>query len=269
VTHATGDAGPVKDLGDGVLMPVLGLGVWQIPRGRATQHAVEWALEAGYRHLDTATVYRNERDVGAALARSGVPREQVFVTTKWFPVLRSPARELAASLDRLGLERVDLYLIHWPLPPRSTWAWRELETLRERGLTRAIGVSNYGARRLARLTSGTGIRPAVDQVELSPLHFRPEILDQCRREGIVVEAYSPLARGRGFADPVIATIAERIERPAAQVMLRWAVQHGAVVIPKSSRRDRIRSNARIFDFELDAADMQALDGLDRHARPRR
>ena len=249
-----------KDLGGGVLMPVLGLGVWQMAEGRETEQAVEWALEAGYRHIDTATMYRNERSVGAALARSGLPREDVFVTTKWLPMMRGPASELARSLERLGLEYVDLYLIHWPAPLRSARLWRELEALREQGLARAVGVSNFGAKRLARLP---GPRPAVDQVQFSPLHFRRRLLEHCEAHGIALEAHSPLERGRELGHPVIAEIARRLERTPAQVMLRWAVQHNAIVIPKSARQDRIRSNAQIFDFELAEDDMRTLDGLDR------
>jgi diketogulonate reductase-like aldo/keto reductase len=249
-------------------MPVLGLGVWQLDEGRETEQAVEWALEAGYRHVDTATFYRNERSVGAALARSGLPREDVFVTTKWLPVARGARVELARSLERLGLEYVDLYLIHWPVPFRADHGWSELEQLRERGLTRAIGVSNYGADRLARLGGG---RPAVNQVQFSPFHFRRGLLDYCERHGIVLEAYSPLERGSGLDHPVLVEIARRLGRTPAQVMLRWSVQRAAVVIPKSGREDRIRSNAQIFDFELDPHDMAALDALDRcggtaHAR---
>jgi len=241
-------------------MPVLGLGVWQLAEGREAEQAVEWALEAGYRHIDTAAAYRNERSVGAVLARSGLPREEVFVTTKFLPVHRSAARELAASLERLRLDYVDLYLIHWPFPLQSARLWRELQALRERGLARAVGVSNFGEKRLARLP---GPMPAVDQVQFSPLHFRRRLLDHCDVHGIALEAYSPLERGRALGHPVIAGIAQRLERTPAQVMLRWAVQHGAIVIPKSSRQDRIRSNARIFDFELAEDDMRALDGLDR------
>jgi diketogulonate reductase-like aldo/keto reductase len=254
---------PARELDGGVRMPVLGLGVWQLAEGREAEQAVEWALEAGYRHVDTASVYGNERSVGAALRRSGLPREEVFVTTKLLPVHRSAARELAGSLERLGLDYVDLYLIHWPLPLQSARLWRELETLHERGQARAIGVSNFGRKRLARLAPTGPRRPAVDQVQFSPFRFRRRLLDHCEANGIVLEAYSPLARGRGLGHPVIAGIAQRLERTPAQVMLRWAVQHNAIVIPKSSRRDRIRSNAQIFDFELGEDDMRALDGLDR------
>ncbi|HEX4519240.1 MAG TPA: aldo/keto reductase [Gaiellaceae bacterium] len=251
----------VKGLGDGITMPVLGLGVWQIPHGRECEQAVEWALEAGYRHIDTAAYYRNERSVGAALRTSGLPRADVFVTTKWVPLARGAAGEIARSLERLGLEFVDLYLIHWPVPFRSGRGWRELEEIRERGLARAIGVSNYGVERLETTIKGSTTPPAVNQVHFSPFNWDRELLAACDRLGVVLEAYSPLERGRGLDDPAIAGIATRLERTPAQVMLRWAVQHGTVVIPKSSRRDRIVSNAQIFDFELEADDMRTLDAL--------
>jgi diketogulonate reductase-like aldo/keto reductase len=254
---------PVRELGDGVEMPVLGLGVWQAKAGSETRQAVEWALEAGYRHIDTATYYRNERDVGAALAASGIRREELFVTTKWMPVLRGARSEIARSLERLGLAFVDLYLIHWPVPGRTWKAWTTFEELRERGLARAIGVSNYGVDLLTKLVESADRPPAVDQVQFSPFHYRRKLLDACDRHGIVLEAYSPLERGRALADPRIGEIARRLEREPAQVMLRWSLQRGAVVIPKSVRRDRIVANARIFDFELDPDDMRTLDGLDR------
>jgi diketogulonate reductase-like aldo/keto reductase len=252
--------GPLRELADGVDMPVLGLGVWQMAAGTETEQAIEWALDAGYRHVDTATYYRNERSVGAALARSGLPRDEVFVTTKWMPALRSAASELERSLERLDLAFVDLYLIHWPVPLRAAHGWPELLELRDRGLARAVGVSNYGVSRLAGLVGDR--LPAVNQVQFNPFHFRRRLLELCDRRGIALEAYSPLERGR-VDHPVIAQIAERHERTPAQVMLRWSVQHGAIVIPKSVRRDRIRENAGIFDFELGPADMQELDRLDR------
>jgi 2,5-diketo-D-gluconate reductase A len=239
----------VRTLAGDVEMPVLGLGVWQAAAGRETEQAVEWALEAGYRHVDTATIYRNEQSVGAALARSGLPREDVFVTTKWAPMHRSVASELARSLERLGLEYVDLYLIHWPVPFRAARGERELEKLRERGLARAVGVSNYGTGRLGRLVAD-GRAPTVNQVLFNPFNFRRQLLDYCERNTIVLEAYSPLARGRALDHPTVVEIAQRLDRTPAQVLLRWSVQHGAVVIPKSTRRDRIRSNAQIFDFTL-------------------
>jgi diketogulonate reductase-like aldo/keto reductase len=250
-------------------MPVLGLGVWQMAAGGETEQAVEWALEAGYRHIDTASVYRNEHSVGAALRRSGLPREQVFVTTKLMPAHPSAARELEKSLERLSLDYVDLYLIHWPLPLLSARLWRELESLQERGLAREIGVSNFGRHRLQTLMRRTSRMPAVDQVQFSPFHYRRRLLDYCLEQGIVFEAYSPLARGQGLQDPAITAVAERLARTPAQVMLRWAIQHQAIVIPKSSRKERIRSNAQLFDFELADSDMRNLDALDRTNRSAR
>jgi len=244
-------------------MPVLGLGTWQLAAGAETEQAVEWALEAGYRHIDTATMYRNEESIGAALRRSGLTREELFVTTKLMPGRPNASRELEKSLQRLGLDYVDLYLIHWPLPLGNARFWRQLEALQERGLARAIGVSNFGRDRIARLAAGASQAPAVNQVQFSPFHYRRRLLDYCVEQGIAFEAYSPLARGDGLHHPTIVDVAERIERTPAQVMLRWALQHDAVVIPKSARRDHINSNAQLFDFELSDADMMALDLLDR------
>jgi len=244
-------------------MPVLGLGVWQMAAGGETEQAVEWALEAGYRHIDTASVYRNEQSVGAALKRSSLPREQVFVTTKLLPTHLSAARELEKSLSRLGLDYVDLYLIHWPLPLVTARLWRQLESLQERRLARAIGVSNFGRGRLDALKRGTSRMPAVNQVQFSPFHYRRRLLDYCLEQAIVFEAYSPLDRGQGLQDPTITAVAERLGRTPAQIMLRWAIQHQAVVIPKSSQQQRIRSNSQLFDFELADTDMRILDALDR------
>jgi len=240
-------------------IPPLGLGVWQTAAGKETEQAVEWALEDGYRHIDTASYYRNERSVGAALARSGLPREEVFVTTKLMPAHLSADRELHRSLERLGLEYVDLYLIHFPVPGMTGRHWAALESLQDQGLARAVGVSNFGRDRLRKLG---GVKPAANQVQLSPFHYRRALLDYCAEEGIVFVAYSPLERGRALEDPTIAGVAGRAGRTPAQVMLRWAIQRGAVVIPKSSNRARIRENAQIFDFELDADAMRALDALD-------
>lgn len=239
-------------------MPVLGLGVWQMAEGRETEQAVEWALEAGYRSIDTAAMYKNERSVGVAIRQSDVPRDQVFVTTKLMPARLAPDRALRDSLERLGLDYVDLYLIHWPLPTMYVRQWRALEELRERGFARDIGVSNFGATQLDALERHGLQAPAVNQIKLNPFHYKPELLDRCVRSGIVVESYSPLAQGSGLDRPPVTTVAERVGRTPAQVMLRWAVQLGAVVIPKSSRRERILANAEIFDFELDPDAMAVL-----------
>jgi 2,5-diketo-D-gluconate reductase A len=252
-----------KDLGGRLPMPVLGLGVWQMAEGAETEQAVEWALEAGYRHVDTAQMYRNERSVGAAIARSAIPRAEVFVTTKWIPLARTGGGELERSLERLGMGYVDLYLIHWPTPGRTGAAWRTLEKLHDRGLARSIGVSNYGTDRLERFAGGRA-KPVVNQVHFSPFHYRRRLLEACSRLGIVLEAYSPLEQGgRELEHPTLTEIARRLDRTPAQVMLRWCVQRGAVVIPKSSRRARILENAALFDFSLGPEDMLALDALDR------
>jgi diketogulonate reductase-like aldo/keto reductase len=255
----------LKEIGDGVQMPVLGLGVWQMDEGAETENAVEWALEAGYRHIDTAAYYRNERSVGAAIRRSGVPREDIFVTTKWIPTVRSARHAIEESLERLGMEYVDLYLIHWPVPFRAGRGWRELEELADHGLAKTVGVSNYGDDRLEKTISDARHKPAVNQVHFSPFHFRRRLLEACERLGVVLEAYSPLEQGRDSAlgDPTVNEIARRLDRTPAQILLRWGVQKDTVVIPKSSRRERIVENAQIFDFELGAEDMRALDALDR------
>jgi diketogulonate reductase-like aldo/keto reductase len=248
-------------LSNDVEIPVLGLGVWQIPQRDAAQ-AVQWALEAGYRHVDTAAMYRNEEGVGDGIRRSGVPREAVFVTTKFFPRSDDPDRELAASLRRLGFDYVDLYLVHWPVGEPSR-LWSRFERFAEKGLARAIGVSNYSAGQLADVMRHAEVPPMVNQIELNPFVYRRRLLEACRDAGVVVEAYSPLMRGRDLDDRRIVAVARKHGRTPAQVVLRWAVQHGTVVIPKSRNRERIRSNAQIFDFTLDADDMAALDALDR------
>jgi diketogulonate reductase-like aldo/keto reductase len=250
-------------LPSGARMPTLGLGVWQMKDGGETERAVEWALEAGYRHFDTAAMYRNERSVGAAIRRSAVPREQIFVTTKLMPWRLDVERALRQSLERLGFEYVDLYLIHWPLPGLYRRQWHALERTREAGRARDIGVSNFGPTQLDVLARHGDPVPAVNQVQFSPFRFRRRLLELCRERGIVFEAYSPLDRGAGLSDPKIEKLAERIGRTPAQVMLRWAIQHGAIVIPKSSRRERIVENAELFDFELDDEAITALDTLDR------
>jgi diketogulonate reductase-like aldo/keto reductase len=243
-------------------MPVLGLGVWQMAAGSETEQAVEYALEVGYRHIDTASLYRNEQSVGAALKRSGLPRDEVFITTK-LAGHPSAARALTQSLRRLNLDYVDLYLIHWPIPLLSGRQWRQFESLQERGLTREIGVSNFGIDQLESLKQHASGPPAVNQVQFSPYHYRRQLLDYCEEHGIVLEAYSPLARGQGLHDPTITGLAERLGRTPAQVMLRWAIQHQAIVIPKSTHKERIRANGQVFDFALSDADMQTLDELDR------
>jgi len=249
-------------LGDGNQLPMLGLGVWQVPRGPACVNAVRWALELGYRHIDTAQAYGNEESVGQALRDSGVPREDVFITTKFYPGRRDPVAEAERSLRRLGVDQVDLYLVHWP-QRGPTWAWPGMEGALERGLARSIGVSNFGASDLDQVVAAGSVVPAVNQVQFSPFWYRRGVVDACARHGVAAEAYSPLGTGRHLSDKTVRQVAQRAGRTPAQVLLRWCLQHGIPVIPKSAHRDRIEENAQIFDFTLSDADMAEFDALDR------
>jgi diketogulonate reductase-like aldo/keto reductase len=254
--------GRARVLADGNEIPLLGLGVWQVRDGRECEDAVRWALEAGYRHVDTAQAYGNEDSVGRALRDSGLPREEVFVTTKFHPGRRDPEAEVQRSLKRLGLDSVDLYIIHWP-QGGPTWAWEGMQRARERGYTRSIGVSNFSASDVDAVLSVADVPPVINQVQFSPFEFRRGLLEACERHGVALEAYSPLGTGRHLGNRQVASIAERLGRTPAQVLIRWSLQRGAVVLPKSTHRERIEQNAHVFDFELSAEDMAALDGLDR------
>jgi diketogulonate reductase-like aldo/keto reductase len=256
---------PTRPLLGGGAIPQLGLGVWQTPRGAATRGAVAAAIAAGYRHVDTARIYGNEADVGAAVRGSGLPRRELFVTTKLWnddQGYDSALRAFDASLARLGLDDVDLYLLHWPVAGKRRDSWRALERLHREGRARAIGVSNFMPKHLEELLGEAEIVPAVNQIEVSPFHQQRDARAFCARHQIVVEAYSPLTRGARLDDGTVTTIAARVERTPAQVMLRWGIEHGLVVLPKSTHEARIRENAAIFDFSLDAEAMTALDRLD-------
>jgi len=255
--------GRARVLADGNQIPMLGLGVWQVPDGAECVNAVRWALELGYRHIDTAQAYGNEESVGRALRDSGVPRDEVFLTTKFYPGRREdPVATAEESLRRLGVDQVDLYLIHWPAGG-PTWAWPGMERARDRGLARSIGVSNFSAGELADVIAAGTIPPAVNQVEFSPLEYRRALLDACRQRKVVAEAYSPLGTGRHLSDETVTRVARRTGRTPAQVLLRWCLQHDVLVIPKSAHRERIAENAQIFDFALSDEDMAELDALDR------
>ena len=243
-------------------IPPLAFGTWQIPDGGPVEEAVGWALEAGYRHVDTAQRYENEAGVGRAIAASGLARDEVFVTTKFDPAAGDPVAAAERSLERLGLDRVDLYLVHWPAGD-PVCHWPAMERARERGLTRMIGVSNYGADELEAVCEAADVRPAADQVQLSPFHYRRGLLTACDRLGVAVAAWGPLTHGEDLAHPVVAGVAQARGRTPAQVLLRWGIQRGLIVIPKSADRGRIAENARIFDFELFSEQMAALDALDR------
>jgi diketogulonate reductase-like aldo/keto reductase len=259
---------PVRELADGNRIPVLGLGVWQVPNGPACVKAVRWALELGYRHIDTAQAYGNEESVGQAVRESGLPRDQVFITTKFYPRAKDPAAAVEGSLTRLGVEYVDLYIIHWP-EDGPTWAWPGMERARERGHARSIGVSNFDADELAQVMAVANVPPVVDQVQFNPFAYRRELLDAAVERNVAVEAYSPLGTGSHLSDPTVGAVAARVGRTPAQVLLRWCLQHDLIVIPKSTHRERIEDNAKIFDFTLSADDMAALDALDRTHRTER
>ncbi len=252
-------------LNDGTKMPVLGLGVWQASAGRETRTAVTTALQVGYRLIDTAKMYANERDVGAAVRQSGIPREEIFVTTKLWNSdngYEAALRAFERSRRELGLDYVDLYLIHWPVPGLRDESWKAFVKLHEEGLARSIGVSNYTIRHLEEMHPATSVPPSVNQVEFHPFLYQNDLLEFCRGRGIQLEAYSPLVRGRRLTHRVITEIAATYNRTPAQILLRWSLQHGLVVIPKSVRPDRIRENAAVFDFELKRDDMDRLDSLD-------
>ena len=245
-------------------VPLLGLGVYQSPPGRATRQAVAWALEAGYRHVDTAALYRNEADVGAAIRESGLPRAEIHVTTKLWIDARTEddvRRELERSRRALGLEQVDLYLVHAPVAPGARRSvWRGMEQLLAEGAVRAIGVSNFGERHLTELFDHAEIRPAMNQLELSPWLAREALVEFCREQRIAITAYSPLTKARRLSHPALAAIAARHGKTPAQVLVRWALEQGWVVIPKSVRRERIRENAAVFDFALDEAARAEMSG---------
>ncbi len=262
------DASPVPTvaLRDGVEIPQLGFGVFQVPP-EDTQETVEEALAAGYRHIDTAGAYRNEAGVGAALAAAGLPREEVFVTTKLWNSEQGYDSTLAAfekSLERLGLDRVDLYLIHWPMPSEDRYldTWRAFERIDEEGRARSIGVSNFRIEDLERLETEAGKQPTLNQVELHPRLQQTELRAWHAEHGVATEAWSPLAQGELLDDDTIETIAAHHEKTPAQTILRWHLQLGNVVIPKSVTPERIRENFDVFDFELSEDDMAAVARLD-------
>jgi diketogulonate reductase-like aldo/keto reductase len=278
-------------LNDGHLIPQLGLGVWQTRAGATCEAAVLAALDAGYRHIDTAAMYGNEESVGAAIRTSGIRRENIFVTTKlWNSDHGNPARALDTSLRKLKLDYVDLYLIHYPVRERRH-SWRALETLRAEGKARSIGVSNFTIRHLRELLAETKTVPAVNQVEFHPYLYQRDLLDFCGGEGIAIVAYSPLTKGVRLKDPKLVAVAKKYSKagpqPApfrsrlslldklsqrsetkstAQILIRWALQHGLAVIPKSANRRRIFEDADIFDFEITAEDMEILDRFNENLR---
>lgn len=253
-------------MNDGKEIPQLGYGVWQVANDKAAQ-VVQHAIKTGYRSIDTAAIYQNEEGVGRALAESGVPREEIFITTKLWNSDQGADQALRAietSLNKLKLADVNLYLIHWPAPHREQYlpSWKALIKIREQGLARSVGVSNFAVAHLQRLIDETGIVPAVNQIELHPWFQQRELRAFHARHGILTESWSPLAQGKMFGNKVLEGIARAHGKSPAQVIIRWHLQSGLVVIPKSETPARIEENFDVFDFELSAAEMAAIDGLD-------
>ena len=258
----------IKDcatLNNGVIMPWFGLGVFRSNEGAEVESAVKWALAAGYRSIDTAAIYGNERGVGKAIRESGIPRDEIFVTTKvWNDDLRAGTtlQAIGDSLDRLGMDYVDLYLIHWPVKGCYREAWQAMEEIYHGGRARAVGVSNFLLHHLEDLLAHTELVPAVNQIEFHPLLLQRKLLDYCQTHGVQVEAWSPLMQGKAFDTPEIKRLAVKYGKNPGQIVLRWDLQHGVVTIPKSVHRERIIDNAGIFGFTLAEEDMALLDGLD-------
>lgn len=258
----------IKDcvpLNNGLKMPWLGFGVFQMKDDQEVEAAVKCALATGYRSIDTASVYRNERGVGKAIRESGIPREDIFLTTKVWNDDQRAKRTLAAfeeSLKRLQTDYVDLYLVHWPVKDCYLETWRAMEVIYESGRAKAIGVSNFLVHHLEDVLRESRVVPAVNQIEFHPYLVQPELLRFCQSHKIQVEAWSPLMQGQVVTVPALQELAKQYGKTPAQIVLRWDLQHGVVTIPKSSRPERIAENAGVFDFELSAADMNQLDSLD-------
>lgn len=259
-------------LNDGTLIPRVGLGVFRTRIGEETEQAVRWALDAGYRHIDTAKAYRNEESVGKAIRESGIDRKEIFITTKlWNEEVRSGKTRHAFfdSMDRLGVDYIDLYLIHWPAEGFEQ-AWLEMEKLYEEGYVKSIGVSNFHKNHLDALNIKGRYIPSVDQIESHPYFSNQELIDELHRRGIAAEVWSPLAGGNRaqelLAEPVLHQIGRKYGKSAAQVVLRWHMQRDTIVIPKSVHQDRIVSNLDLFDFELSSEDMYLISSLDRGER---
>ena len=256
-------------LNNGIEIPIFGLGTFQTRSGKETRDAVLYALQSGYRLIDTAAAYGNEEDVGESARKSGIPREEIFITTKLWNTDHGYERALAAferSLKKLGLSYVDLYLIHWPEGGLRNETWKALEKLLKDSKCRAIGVSNYTIRHLNELLKNSSTVPAVNQVEFHPYLYQKELLKFCNSNKIQLEAYSPLTKGRKLNDPELLKIARKYSKTSAQILIRWVLQKGVVAIPKSSRKERIEENARVFDFEISDEDMKALDSFNQDYR---
>ncbi|NVM45745.1 MAG: aldo/keto reductase [Candidatus Lokiarchaeota archaeon] len=256
-------------LNNGVEMPLFGLGTWEISEGDTIINVVRWAISNGYRHIDTARIYGNENGVGKGLKISleeqGINREDIFITTKlWIDSFKheKALKAFDRSLNNLGLDYVDLYLLHWPEPTYRQEAWKALESIFKEGKARSIGVSNYYENHLDELLNGADIIPAVNQVELTPYLYLKELKEYCDNKGIMLEAYSPLTRGKKLKDPKLMDIANKYGKSSAQILIRWGLQHKIIEIPKSSNENHIIENSKIFDFTISEDDMANLDKFD-------
>ena len=255
----------LKGLNNHVNIPVLGLGVFKTTPGKETQNAVTWALEAGYRHIDTAAFYGNEEDVGIAVKNSSIPRDEIFITTKLWNSDQPYEKALKAfdtSLKKLDCDYIDLYLIHWPQSETRKEAWQALEKIYDEHRCRAVGVSNYTIKHLEGMLDYCDILPAVNQVEFSPYLYQEELHYYCYQKGIALEAYTPLTRGRKLDDPKLIAIAEKYNKTPAQILIRWCIEKELIVIPKSANKARIIENTQVFDFRLYPEDKRQLDSFD-------
>ncbi len=257
-------------LNDGKSIPMLGYGTWQIPDGQTVEECVFNALQVGYRLIDTAAIYQNEKGVGAGIRKaiaSGIPREDIFVTTKlWNSDHDNVEKAFDESLKRLGLDYIDLYLIHWPVTGKRINTWKIFEKLLKTGKVKSIGVSNFTIKQLQELMEQTSVVPSVNQVEFSPWNYQKELLDYCNKSRIVLEAYSPLTRGKKLNDPTLVSIAKKYGKSPAQTVIRWCLQHNIVLIPKSTDPVKIKENANVYDFDIAADDMAKLDSLNQNMR---
>ena len=252
-------------MNDNCQIPVVGLGTWKSEPGKTTSQAVLDSLEAGYRHIDTARAYDNETDVGRAVNDSGLPREDLFITTKLWNQHQGYEEAIEAcekSLNRLNCDYIDLYLIHWPLREKRNHSWKAFIELRDRDLCKSIGVSNFTIEHLAEIEAKFGILPAVNQVEFHPYHYQKELLDYCNSKNIIIEAYSPLVHAKRMDEPKLGAISEELGKTPAQVLIRWSIQRGMVVLPKSVNKSRIVENFSVFDFDIPDSMMKKLDELD-------
>ncbi|MHA1915722.1 MAG: aldo/keto reductase [Promethearchaeota archaeon] len=262
------DISSTLELNNGIEMPIFGLGTWPL-KGKGAYNAVLWALDIGYLLMDTASLYGNESEIGDALKDTKIDRDNIFITTKVWNSDQGYENTLEAfkkSLQRLKLDYIDLYLIHWPVSGLRNETWRALENIYEQGKVRAIGVSNFTIPHLEELLESTKSIPVVNQIEFSPFLFQKELMDYCQAKNIAVEAYTPLTRGRKFNNKVVADISQKWHKTPAQVLIRWGLQHKVIEIPKSGSKQHLIDNANIFDFKLDEEDMTQLDNLNEDYR---